>query len=273
MKVILLTGATDGIGKALINPLLELGYKVLIHGRSSEKVDALVSEYQKKSNSNIEGYVADLGNFKEVQQMCEMILENQNQIDVILHNAGTYEKKLILNADDIEKTFAVNFVSNLLIDEKLFPLLNKNLNQRKEKDEYIKIIFVSSIAHKSGIYNFSEWIRPKVYNGYYAYANSKMAQIMYGYYLSREWGKYNILVNSLHPGVINTKILKENFGVEGASVLSGIQTPLYLVTTEEKHTGKYFNNQREDQSSPETYNQDFQKELYTKTKELIEKYI
>lgn len=272
-KTILITGATDGIGKALIQSLLELNYKVLIHGRNLGRIRQILDEYKSHYKDQIEGYNADLGNFKEVQIMCEEIQKKEEKLDIILHNAGTYEKNFSFNEDGIEKTFAVNFVSNLLINEKLLNFLNKNLQERIEKKEYVKIILVSSIAHQSGVYKIEEWLRPKVYNAYQAYANSKMAQIMYGYYIAKEWEKYNILVNSLHPGVINTKILRENFGMQGAPISEGIKTPFYLITTEEKYTGKYFINQKEQKSSPETYNYEFQKELYLRTKEIIEKYL
>lgn len=272
-QTILITGATDGIGKALIESLLELNYKVLIHGKDSLKIKKILDEYKPKYKNQIEGYKADLSNFKEVQKMCDEIQTNEKRLDIVLHNAGTYEKKLSFNEDGIEKTLAVNFVSNLLINEKLLNFFNKNLQERIEKGIYIKIILVSSIAHQSGVYKIEEWFRPKVYNAYLAYANSKMAQIMYGFYIAKEWEKYNILVNSLHPGVINTKILRENFGLQGAPISEGIKTPLYLITTEEKFTGKYFINQKEQKSSPETYNNEFQKELYLRTKEIIEKYL
>ncbi len=270
-KTIFITGATDGIGKAMIEPLLNLGFTVLIHGRDLEKVNSTIKEFN--SDEKLRGYVSDLFNFQEIKLMCEQILQNENKIDVIVHNAGTYEKKLIFNSDSVEKTFAVNFVSNVLINEKLLSLIKKDFQLRKEKKEFIKIIFVSSIAHQSGVYHLSEWISPNVFNGYKAYANSKMAQIMYGYWLAREWEKYNVLVNSIHPGVIDTKLLRENFKMKGSPLSSGIRNQFYLITSEEPITGKYINDLKEAKSSPETYNEEYQKELYETTKNIIQKYL
>lgn len=270
-RTIFLTGATDGIGKAMIEPLLNLDFTILIHGRNPDKVESILQQYH--SHGKIRGYVADLANFQEIKKMCEQILQNENSIDVIIHNAGTYEKKLILNPDNVEKTLAVNYVSNVLINELLQDLLKKNYQQRNKNNEYSKIILVSSIAHQSGVYQLEEWFTPKVFNGYKAYANSKMAQIMYGYYLAKKWEQYNILVNSIHPGVIDTKLLRENFKMQGSPLSSGIKNQMYLITSEEIITRKYFNDLKEAKSSPDSYNLEYQKNLYEKTKKIIEKYL
>ncbi len=274
-KNIFITGATDGIGKYIAIQLSKENYNVILHGRSLEKLNQTIKEIKQVTHKDCTGYVADLFDLEAVSTMCNQIQKDIRHIDVLVHNAGTYEKSYFLSKDNIEKTFIVNFVSNVLINETLFHYFNQNLNYRKENQYNLRIILVSSIAHQSGKYNLQQWIKPDNYNPYIAYANSKMAQIMYCYYISEYLNEYNIIINSLHPGVIDTKILRENFGIKGAPVSEGIKTIYYLITSPEVEntTGKYFNDKKIEKTHPETYNKKFQEELYLKTKEIIRNYI
>ncbi|MCS7204644.1 MAG: SDR family NAD(P)-dependent oxidoreductase [Leptospiraceae bacterium] len=274
-KLIFITGSTDGIGKALGIELLKKDYEVIFHGRKQERLNQTLKEVKDQTGITVKGYLSDLADFEQVTRMCEDIQKDFDKIDVFIHNAGTYEQRLQWNPDKIEKTMAVNFVSNVLINEKLFSFFSKSKEERKRNNDPMRIILVSSIAHQSGRYSFNDWFYPKSFNGYMAYANSKMAQIMYGYYIADIYKDHSITVNSLHPGVIDTKILRENFGMRGAPITEGIKTSLYLATSDEVKsiTGKYFNNSRIDKSSSETYIKSHQQELYMKTKEVIKKYL
>ncbi len=274
-KNIFITGATDGIGKYLAIQLLKENYNVILHGRILEKLNQTIQEIKQITHKKSTGYVANLFDLEEVSTMCNQIQKDISQIDVLVHNAGTYENSFSLSKDNIEKTFTVNFISNVLINEKLFHYFNQNLAHRKENQYNLRIILVSSIAHQSGKYNLQQWINPDTYNPYIAYANSKMAQIMYCYYISEYLKEYNIVINSLHPGVIDTKILRNNFGIKGAPISEGIKTLYYLITSPEVEntTGKYFNDKKIEKTHPETYNKNFQEELYLKTKEIIRKYL
>ncbi len=274
MKTVMITGSTDGIGKYLAHRLLEQNYRVIIHGRSKEKVDKTKEELLRKLGKNkILAQVADLFDFSQVQEMCNNLINNKVQIDVILHNAGTYENSLIFNNDHIEKTFAVNFVSNVLINELLIPFLTSYF--KFTNDEPLRIIYVSSIAYGSGRFDLKEWFVPHHFNGYQAYANSKMAQIMYTYYCAEIYKENPLVFHSLHPGVIDTKILRENFKMKGSSLEEGIKTPYFLITSEEakKSNGKYWNNKKIEKTKSETTNTEYQKLLYDETIKYIKKYL
>ena len=268
-KTILITGSTDGIGKEMAIRTAEEGHEVILHGRSPERLNQTLLEIENKTGKKFKGYIADLNDFLSVSLMCEEI-QKDTEIDVLIHNAGTYEKSLHLNNDGVEKTLAVNYVSNVLINEKLFDFFTK-----KERTNGLRIILVSSIAHQSGKYNLDNWFKPTSYNAYLAYANSKMAQIMYCYYIAPYLEKYRITINAMHPGVIDTKILRDNFGMKGAPISEGIKTMYYLALSDEVEntTGKYFSDQKIHRSSPDTYNVEYQKELYLKTKEAIKNYL
>ncbi len=269
-KTVFITGSTDGIGKEMALRTATEGHNVILHGRSPERLNQTLLEIEKKTGKKFKGYVADLNDFKSVSLMCDNIQKEISEIDILIHNAGTYEKSLQINNDGVEKTLAVNYVSNVLINEKLFDFFTK-----KERTNSLRIILVSSIAHQSGKYNLENWFKPTSYNAYLAYANSKMAQIMYCYYIAPYLEKYRITINTMHPGVIDTKILRDNFGMKGAPVSEGIKTMYYLALSEEVEnvTGKYFVDQKISRSSVHTYNEEYQKELYLKTKEIIKNYL
>ncbi|GIX40570.1 MAG: dehydrogenase [Leptospiraceae bacterium] len=274
-KTIFITGSTDGIGKALALQLLQENHQVIFHGRNKERLNSVLKEIKEKTGKICLGYLADLSNFEDISLMCEKIQKEVNSIDVLIHNAGTYEKSLQFNKDGIEKTFAVNYISNVLINEKLFHYFNQNLEERKKNQKNLRIILVSSIAHQSGQFSLEYWFKPDTYNPYLAYANSKMAQIMYCYYISEYFKEFYITINTLHPGVIDTKILRDNFGMKGAPISEGTKTIYYLALSKEVEniTGKYFINQKIEQSSPDTYNKEYQEKLYLKTKEVIQSYL
>ncbi len=276
-KTILITGSTDGIGRELAIKLVQDGYNVIIHGRSNQKLNETQKEIKRRTSKECKAYLADLSNFEEVQYMCKNIKNEIESIDVLIHNAGTFEKFYQSNKDNIEKTMAVNYVSNVLMNELLMNYFKKNTTKRKEKDEPLRIILVSSIAHHSSKFSIDYWFKMgrNFYDAYKAYANSKMAQIMYCYYVSDFLKDDYITINALHPGVINTKILTENFGIQGSPISEGIETPYYLATSKDvaNVTGKYFVNKKIEKSANDTYIKEYQELLYKKTKEVISKYL
>ncbi len=276
-KTILITGSTDGIGRELAIKLIQDGHNVILHGRSNQKLNETIKEIKRRTSNECKGYLADLSNFEEVQYLCKNIEKEIESLDVLVHNAGTFEKFYQSNKDNIEKTMAVNYISNVLINELLLNYFKKSTEKRREIGEPLRIILVSSIAHHSSKFSIDYWFKMgrNFYDAYKAYSNSKMAQIMYCYYISDFLKDDFITVNVLHPGVINTKILTENFGIQGAPLSEGIETPYYLITSNEvvNITGKYFVNKKIEKSANDTYIKEYQELLYTKTKEILSKYL
>lgn len=276
-KTIFITGSTDGIGKELAVKLIQSGFNVILHGRSIQKLNETIKEIKNRTSQVCKGYIADLSNFQEVVSMCKSIESEIESLNVVVHNAGTFEKFYQVNKDNIEKTMAVNYVSNVLINELLLNYFKKNTEQRKKNHEPLRIILVSSIAHQGSTFSINSWFKNSrnSYDAYKAYANSKMAQIMYCYYIADFLKEDFITINALHPGVIHTKILTENFGIQGRPISEGIETPYYLATSKDVKniTGKYFVNKNIEKSSNETYKKEYQELLYKNTKEIISKYL
>jgi NAD(P)-dependent dehydrogenase (short-subunit alcohol dehydrogenase family) len=266
-KSILITGATDGIGRETAKELASAGHRVIIHGRNNQKLQDTGEFIRKKTGKNVfDTYAADLGKLIEVQKMAGKILHEHPLIDVLINNAGVYQGQLELTEDGLEKTFAINHLSHFLLTNKLLPLIRKSKQGR--------IVVVSSKIHASSI-DFSNLQGEKFFNGSEAYSRSKLANILFSQSLHRSLKHTNVTVNALHPGVINTKLLKKGFGPFGHSVAQGAKTSVYLATHPElSHvSGKYFSDQREATPASITKDRAVQDRLWKISEQLIEQFI
>ncbi|MFH0735743.1 MAG: SDR family oxidoreductase [bacterium] len=262
-KIILITGSTDGIGKTTAKLLAKNDNKIIIHGRNEEKCVNTVNEIIKAAgNKNIEYVIGDFASLNSVKKMADDVLNKYPYINVLINNAGIYAKNKVLTVDGFESTFAVNHLAPFLLTGLLLPLLKKGSPSR--------IINVSSAAHKRAKLDINDLNLTKSFEHYFAYANSKLANVLFSNYLAEKVKNKNITVNSLHPGVIGTKLLKEGFGMKGAGLEEGAATSVYLAESEEINSisGKYFIDKTEVPSSNVSYKKELQQKLW----EISEKY-
>jgi NAD(P)-dependent dehydrogenase (short-subunit alcohol dehydrogenase family) len=138
-----------------------------------------------------------------------------------------------------------------------------------------RVINVSSIAHKRGRLNFNDLFFENSYHAYKAYADSKLMLIYFTYELAEQLNGENVTVNTLHPGVISTKLLTAGFDMEGDDVTVGAETPVYLAVSEEvSHiTGKYFDKLQIVSSSPLSYDLYAREQLMKVTRQVIKKFL
>ena len=243
-KIIFITGSSDGIGKQAALELAEKGNKVILHGRSEERVIEAAKEIERKiKNADLDYFIFDLASQNEIKEGAEKIKSKYEKLDILINNAGTYSKERRLTEDGIEYTFAVNHLAPFLLTHELFKLL--------EKSDSARIINVSSMAHQSASFDFENLQGEKSYGGYTAYALSKLGNLFFTYELAEKLSGTNITVNALHPGVISTKLLYESFGGGGAKVEKGSETIVYLAITDEVKNinGRYFVSKSETSSS------------------------
>lgn len=264
VKTILITGATDGIGKQTAIDLAKLGHKVLIHGRNEPSAQkSMVEILNLVPDANLEPFAADLSSLEEINNLVLAISKKNAFLDVLINNAGVFTVNRQVSRDGFEMSFAVNFLAPFFLSHLLLPLLNVHSSSR--------IVNVSSVAHKRGRLVLEDLQSEQSFDNYKAYADSKLMLIYLTYELADRLAVENITVNALHPGTITTKLLINGFNMQGEDLEIGAETPVYLaVSPEVEHvTGKYFDKRRDVTSSRLSYDQTIRRELMSYTQSLI----
>jgi len=238
-RVVLVTGATDGIGRATARALAAAGMKVIVHGRSKLKVDAVLAQLAEElPGAELEGVSFDLGRREAVKNGAAQVLERAPELHVLVNNAGIFASERSLTDDGLELTFAVNHIGPFLLTELLAPRLVASAVTTPSR-----VINVSSIAHARGRIHLDDLSLAHAWTGYAAYAQSKLANVMHAMSLAAAHDPAKLVAYSLHPGVISTKLLRQGFGpVAGASVEAGAKTSILLAGGEsvDEPSGTYY---------------------------------
>jgi retinol dehydrogenase-14 len=256
-RVVLVTGATDGIGRQTALELLRRGARVFVHGRTAEKASAVTAELAKESGSaDLVAMSADLSSMSEVRRLANDVAAQTDRLDVLLNNAGVFLHERRLTEGGLETTMAVNHLAPFLLTHLMLPLLRKS--------EQGRIVTVSSIAHSRGRIDVHDLTFAGYYHGYTAYAASKLANVLFAYEMAHRLKGTAITSNTLHPGVIATKLLRTGFGSGGGSLAEGAATSIKLAMDPGLGTvtGKYFADEREQASSPASHDRQLQRRLY-----------
>ncbi len=256
-RIILITGSTDGIGKQTAKKLAKSGATILLHGRNATKGQSVKEEIIKSTgNTNIKFFKADFSSLHEVRALAEAIKSQYPYLNVLINNAGIFESSFKRSKDGLEMTFAVNHLAHFLLTCLLIDSLCAGAPAR--------IINVASMAHSDTI-DFDNLQGEKGYSGYTAYAYSKLENILFTFKLARLLDGTNITANCLHPGVINTKLLRAGWGIGGASTEQGAQAIVFLTESPQlkQKSGKYFFDlQGERQPTAMAYDEGVQERLW-----------
>jgi NAD(P)-dependent dehydrogenase (short-subunit alcohol dehydrogenase family) len=258
-RTILVTGSTDGIGKATARALARQGHRVLIHGRDREKGHAVLREIGTVAETaSLDLFTADLSSFGGVRGLSDQVRDRYERLDVLVNNAGVYMPERVLTRDGLETTFAVNLVAPFLLSHLLLPLLEAGAPAR--------IVNVASSAHFDA--HTPDWDNlqgEKKYEGWEAYSRSKLGVVLLTYALARKLDLRQVTVNCLHPGVICTKLLYSAFPDYPCDPPeAGARTSVYLATSPDVAgvTGKYFESMKEARSSRISHDRDLQDRLF-----------
>jgi len=224
-RVVLITGSTDGIGKATALALARAGLRVIVHGRNRPRVDAALGHLRAEApEADLEGISFDLGTVASVRKGAAALLEKVSVLDVLVNNAGIYAGERVITEDKVEATFAVNHLGPFLLTALLTPAL-------LAAGGGARVVNVSSVAHGRGRIHLDDLTLEKGWTGYAAYAQSKLAQVMHALSLAERHPADRLAAFSLHPGVIQTKLLRQGFGpIAGGSVEAGAKTSIALAT-------------------------------------------
>lgn len=242
-RVVLVTGATDGIGRETARLLAERGARVLVHGRAPQRVTAAVSRLR-ETGAAADGVVGDLGSLAGARAAAAEVRLLTGVLHVLVNNAGVFVKERVLSADGLELSFAVNHLAHFVLTHELLPLLAAGAPAR--------ILNVASVAHARGRLDLGNLRAEKRYDGYEAYAQSKLCNVLFTRELARRLPADKVVVHALHPGVIGTKLLREGFGAAGdPDVAAGAATSVHLATSDEagRCTGEYWADGRRERPS------------------------
>lgn len=263
-RLVLVTGATDGIGKHTALHIAQAGHHVVIHGRNPERLTEVRSWIEEKTgNRNIHTIRGDLSSFDSIKKMASDVADRYEKLDVLINNAGVYMNDKALSADGIEMTFAVNHVAPFLLTHLLLPQLANAPAGR--------VVNVSSVAHTRGAIDFEQIANPKRFDSYGAYAASKLANLLFNLELHQRLRAHpdaayqRITCNALHPGVVSTKLLVDGFGMQGPDSLDkGSATSVFLALdpSVDGVSDQYFYNLRATPPSTSARNEKTAKRLY-----------
>jgi len=225
-RVMLVTGSTDGIGKQIALGLGKGGARVLVHGRSRPKVDAAIADLQEEApGAELDGVSFDLGSIESIKKGVAQIKEKTQRLDVLVLNAGIFAAERVITGDGIELTLAVNHVGHVLLEQLLEPMLVAAAPGR--------VIVMTSVAHTRGRIHLDDLTLEKAYSGYAAYAQSKLANVMFALSLAEKHGPDQLLAYAVHPGVVATKLLRQGFGpVPGVKPEEGARTAIDLALSD-----------------------------------------
>jgi NAD(P)-dependent dehydrogenase (short-subunit alcohol dehydrogenase family) len=264
-KTVLVTGSTDGVGRYVAAKLAAAGAKVLIHGRDRDRAKTLLDEIRREGRGEAVFYQADLSSLAGARQLADAVRADHKQLDVFISNAGigsrTQGPERRESADGYELRFAVNYLSGFLLAHLLLPLLKASVPSR--------IVNVASLGQHP--IDFDDVMITKGYTGGRAYAQSKLAQIMFTIDLADELKGSGVTVNSLHPATyMNTTMVREGGITPISTVEQGGDAILHLAAGDDvsDKSGRFFNGMREAQANPQAYDADARKRLRTLSVEL-----
>ena len=249
-KTVLITGSTDGVGRYVAAELAASGARVLIHGRDKARAKALIEQIRRAGHSEPSFYQADLSSLAEVRKLAEAVLADHTRLDVFVSNAGIGSQNegpaRQTSRDGHELRFAVNYLSGFLLAHLLLPLLKAAAPSR--------IVNVASLGQHP--IDFDDVMITRGYNGGRAYAQSKLAQIMFTIDLAEQLKGSGVTVNSLHPATyMNTTMVRAGGVTPISTVEQGGEAILHLVSGDDVagKSGLFFNGMNEARANPQAY--------------------
>ncbi|MEI8132412.1 MAG: SDR family oxidoreductase [Leptolinea sp.] len=243
-KTVLVTGSTDGIGKQTALELAKMGARVLLHGRNAERVQATAAEIRSASRAEVDFVVGDYSSLAQVRQMAADVLVKVGQLDVLINNAGAYMLERQITEDGFEMSWQVNHLAPYLLTILLLERMKSNTPSR--------IVNVASIMHNQARLDYDNLQGEKEFKPSRVYCLSKLGNVITTLDLAERLAGSGVTVNCLHPGVVDTKMLRVSFSIQGTTLENGAQTSLFLATSPsvEGVTGKYFDDCKETAPSP-----------------------
>jgi NAD(P)-dependent dehydrogenase (short-subunit alcohol dehydrogenase family) len=272
-KTVVVTGANSGIGLETARALASADAHVVMVCRSRERGGAALADVRESTGSDrVELMMCDMASLDSIRELAERFEATHDSLHVLVNNAGVMMGRRELSADGFEMTFAVNHLGYFATTGLLLNRLRASAPAR--------VVTVSSVAHRFGLFDFDNLQGEKRYFEFLAYGTSKLCNIAFAYELARRLEGSGVTSNCLHPGPVGS-----NFGSSGGRVFRGLmnlgrrflltpeqgaRTSVYLAASPEVSTvsGRYFVKSRPGRSSRASHNRDKQQRLWELSEEL-----
>ncbi len=257
--VALVTGSTAGLGREIALRLAARGAQVIVHGRDSERGEALVKEIEKRGG-RARFYRADFARLADVRQFAEAIQRDYARLDLLVNNAGIAlpSQPRQISADGYELHFQVNYLAHFLLTDLLLPLLEKSAPAR--------IVNVASGAQTPIDFN-----DPQIetnYSGRRAYGQSKLAQVMFTKILAERLAGTGVTAYSLHPATyMDTNMVRQSGIKPQTTVDEGADAVMQLITKEGIENGAYYSGLKPAKAHAQAYDKEARERLWQLSRE------
>jgi NAD(P)-dependent dehydrogenase (short-subunit alcohol dehydrogenase family) len=265
--IVLITGATDGLGRALAGALAADGARLLLHGRDAARLEQAADDIAARgAAARPLTFLADLADLAQVRKLALDVQQATTRLDVLVSNAGIGSgrpagRERGTSADGYELRFAVNYLAGFLLTLELLPLLRRSAPAR--------IVNVASLGQHA--IDFDDIMITRGYSGSRAYGQSKLAQIMSGFELAGRLPAAEVTVNSLHPATyMPTKMVLQEIGRQVDTLETGTAATRRLVSDPALAgvTGRFYDRTREATASPPAYDAGARAALWRRSLEL-----
>lgn len=269
-RLVVITGATSGIGYYTSRKYASLGANILSINRNEEKSKNLCEEIKKDFGVECDYKIARLSRLTDIHRVGKELAEMNEAIDVLIHNAGLYLTRRVLTVDGLEMTFVVNYLSSFIIN---YLVKDKLKNQEKSR-----VIMINSEGHRFAVWGIRlddlSWEKRR-YTGLRAYGSAKTAQLLSMMIFDEYLKESSVTINAMHPGAVKTgtgkdngmiyKWYKKNFIDRlSQSPEMSAEALYYLGVSKEigEISGKFFNLTREEEPTPPALDREVAQDLW-----------
>lgn len=275
-RLVVITGATSGIGYVTAKKYASHGADILCINRNEKKSMALCEALNRQYNTKCTSLISDFTKLAEVHAIAKQLSTIERNIDVLIHNAGVFVAKKTFTADNLEMVFQTNYLSTFILN---YYTIEKFINQKSGR-----IIFVNSEAHRFAVWGLHlddlAWDKYR-YSGLKSYGAAKTAQLLSMIKLNEFFADTGVTVNAMHPGNVKTnsgqnndmiyKFFKKLFvDITARPVEISAEALYYLGVSSEldNKSGKFFNLTTEEEPAPPALDKEAAEELWVLSLEL-----
>lgn len=269
-KLVVITGATSGIGYVTAKKYASMGADLLFVNRNAKKSDELCENLRNEFGANSDYILADFSILSDIHTSANKLANLNRNIEVLIHNAGIYITKKTITRDNLEAVFQTNYLSTFI--------LNYSLREKFSKQKCGRILFVNSEAHRFAVFGIHQddlcW-ENHAYSGLKSYGAAKMAQLLSMIPFSDYFSETGVTINAMHPGNVQTnsgqnnseiyKFLKKIFIDSNARPIGIAAEALYYLGVSkklDKISGKFFNLTTEETPAPPALDKSAAEELW-----------